>query len=192
MNPSSISRREFLAATVSGAAILATTGDGGERKWNSGAVRHLLPAASHDRLLLKVSFERPLSAPPVLRAGKKTAKGVRLDTAGEFYSFDIAGLESEHTYQLSLQDSRGKSLCDPWPISTFPSPEATPRKFRLLVYTCAGGHPATMNPDTGKPYWVSIVNRRKMLLTGLSHKPDAAIAIGDHVYWDLRAPVGSA
>jgi hypothetical protein len=48
-----------------------------------------------------------------------------------------------------------------------------------------------VNPDTGGPYWVSIEARRKMLRTGLSYKPDAAIAIGDHVYWDLRSPVGS-
>jgi hypothetical protein len=48
-----------------------------------------------------------------------------------------------------------------------------------------------MNPDTNGPYWVPISNRRKMLLTGLSYKPDAMIAIGDHVYWDLRSPVGS-
>ena len=27
--------------------------------------------------------------------------------------------------------------------------------------------------------------------TGLSYQPDAVIAIGDHVYWDLRSPVGS-
>jgi len=114
-----------------------------------------------------------------------------LDTAGEFYSFDITNLEPEHTYQLTLQDARGKDLCDPWPLSTFPSPEAKPRKFRLLVYTCAGGHPATLNPDTNRPYWVSIANRRKMLLTGLAYQPDAVIAIGDHVYWDLRSPVGS-
>ena len=59
------------------------------------------------------------------------------------------------------------------------------------MYTCAGGHPATVNPDTKEPYWVSIANRRKLLLTGLSYKPDAMIAIGDHVYWDLRSPVGS-
>ena len=48
-----------------------------------------------------------------------------------------------------------------------------------------------VDQDTGGPYWVSIANRRKMLLTGLSYKPDATIAIGDHVYWDLRSPVGS-
>ncbi len=146
---------------------------------------------NHERLLLKASFVHPLPKPPVLRAERKSATGVRLDSAGEFFSFDISGLEPEHEYQLSLHDSRGKSLCDPWKLSTFPRPDSRPRKFRLLVYTCAGGHPATLNPDTNRPYWVSIANRRKLLITGLASKPDAVIAVGDHVYWDLLSPVGS-
>jgi len=158
--------------------------------WNPGVVRHLLPALSHQRLLLKASFLRPQTTPPVLRAGSKRAAGVRTDSAGEFYSFDIAGLEPERAYQLELLDSHGKALCDPWPISTFPSPQSQPKRVRLLVYTCAGGHPATRNPDTGGAYWVSLEARRKMLSTGLAYKPDAVIAIGDHVYWDLRSPVG--
>jgi len=186
-----LSRRQLLAATISGAAALAIAGRAQERKWNSGAVRHLLPGISHNRLLLKASFVRPLAAPPTLRAGSRKAAGVRLDTAGEFYSFDLAALEPERTYQLFLEDAAGTPLCDPWPISTFPGPDARPKSFRLLVFTCAGGHPATWNPDTNRPYWVSIAHRRRLLLTGLSYSPDAMIAIGDHVYWDLRSPVGS-
>ena len=186
-----LSRRQLLTATITGAAAFAIAGRAQEKNWHAGTVRHLLPGVSHDRLLLKASFVRPMTAPPTLRAGTRKATGVRLDTAGEFYSFDLTGLEPEHTYQLVLEDAAGRSLCDPWPISTFPSPQATPKRFRLFVYTCAGGHPATVNPDTNGPYWVSIANRRKMLLTGLSYKPDAMIAIGDHVYWDLRSPVGS-
>jgi hypothetical protein len=196
--PSSLSRRSFLSSALGGAATLAITGpqlslaaEQSKPSWSRGSVRHLLPTVNHERLLLKASFDRPLSSPPVLRAGRRTSAGVRMDTAGEFYEFDLANLEPEHTYQLELKDARGKPLCDPWPISTFPSPESRPRKFRLLVYTCAGGHPVTWNPDTNRPYWVPIAQRRKMLLTGLSCKPDAVIAIGDHVYWDLRAPVGS-
>ncbi len=186
-----LSRRQWLAATVSGAAALAITGRAQSKSWNAGSVRHLLPGVSHDRVLLKASFVRSLSAPPILRAGSGKATGVSLDTSGEFYSFDLTALEPERTYQLVLEDAGGRALCDPWPITTFPSPDAQPKRFRLFVFTCAGGHPATWNPDTNRPYWVSIANRRKMLLTGLSHKPDAMIAIGDHVYWDLRSPVGS-
>jgi hypothetical protein len=186
-----VSRRQFLAASLAGTAVLAMGGQAREKTWNRGVVRHLLPAISHNRLLLKSSFEHPLVAPPLLRVDSKKVTGVRMDTDGEFYSFDVAGLEAEQRHELNLLDARGKHLCDPWTISTFPSPEDKPRKFRLLVYTCAGGHPATLNPDTNRAYWVSIANRRKMLLTGLSWKPDAMIAIGDHVYWDLRSPVGS-
>ena len=189
--PTPLSRRQLLTATLSGAAAFAIAGRAQEKNWQSGAVRHLLPGVSHDRLLLKASFIRPMTAPPILRAGTQKAQGVRLDASGEFFSFDLSGLEPEHTYQLVLEDAAGRSLCDPWPISTFPGPRATPKRFRLFVYTCAGGHPATINPDTNSPYWVSIANRRKLLLTGLSYRPDAMIAIGDHVYWDLRSPVGS-
>jgi hypothetical protein len=181
----------MLTATFSGAAALAATGRAQETKWNAGSVRHLLPGVSHNRLLLKASFFRPLAAAPVMRAGPRKAAGVRLDTAGEFYSFDLAPLEPDRTYELHLEDAGGKPLCDPWPISTFPDPDARPKTFRLFVFTCAGGHPATWNPDTDRPYWMSIANRRKLLLTGLSYNPDAMIAIGDHVYWDLRSPVGS-
>ncbi len=183
----SSSRRQFLTHTLGGSGVLLAAQQG----WRRGVVRHLLPAVSHDRLLLKASFDHPQSAAPVLRAGNRRAAGVRMDTAGEFYSFDIAGLEPQRTYQLELLDFRGKPLCDPWPISTFPNNDAQPKRFRLLAYTCAGGHPATRNPDTGGPYWVSIEARRKMLTTGLSYKPDAMVAIGDHVYWDLRSPKGS-
>jgi PhoD-like phosphatase len=184
------SRRQFLTTTLAGAGVLAVRPQA-EPNWNPGIVRHLLPAVSHNRLRLKAGFDRPLTAVPLLRAGSRSAPGVRTDTAGEFYSFDIAGLEPERRYNLELLDPAGKALCDPWPITIFPDPEAQPKRFRLLVYTCAGGHPATVNPDTGHPYWVSITHRRKMLLTGLSYQPDAVIAIGDHVYWDLRSPVGS-
>lgn len=125
----------------------------------------------------------------MLRAGEKSAVGVRSDTAGEFWRFDLTGLEPETVYRLQLEGGDGRALCEPWRIRTFPHPDARVDRFRLFVYTCAGGHPATVNPDGG-PYWVSIENRRKLLRTGLSYQPDAMIAIGDHVYWDLLSPRG--
>jgi hypothetical protein len=84
-----LSRREWLAATISGAAALTITGRAQTQKWNAGDVRHLLPGVSHNRVLLKASFGRSLSAPPILRAGSRKAAGVRLDTGGEFYAFDL-------------------------------------------------------------------------------------------------------
>ncbi len=187
----SLSRREWLAATISGAAALAITGRAQQQKWNAGDVQHLLPGVSHNRILLKASVNRQLAAPPSLRAGLLRTIGVPRDTDGQFYSFDFRGLQPEQTYQLVLEDAARRPLCDPWRITTFPHPDAQPKHFRLLVFTCAGGHPATWNPDTNRPYWMSIAHRRKLLLTGLSYNPNAVIAIGDHVYWDLRSPVGS-
>ena len=184
-----ISRRQLFSA-VAGASAAALAYAQTEDPWDSGIVRHLLPAVSDSRLLLKASFQRPLSAPPTLRAGSRSAAGVRADSTGEFWWFDLEGLEPDTPYQLELLGAGGDSLCASWPITTFPSAQARPDRFRLLVYTCAGGHPATRNPDTGGDYWVSIENRRKLLKTGLSYRPDAMIAIGDHVYWDLLSPVG--
>lgn len=182
-----ITRRQLLTTAAAAALPLRSQS---KDNWSSGSVRHLLPAAAPDRILLKVGFQKPLTATPTVRAGSRSAQGVRTDTSGGYWRFDLTGLEPDTAYTLELQGSDGAALCDPWPLKTFPAPQASPKRFRLLVYTCAGGHPATINPDTGGPYWVSIENRRKLLQTGLSYKPDATIAIGDHVYWDLQSPVG--
>ena len=42
--------------------------------WDAGAVRHLLPTVSHDRLLIKISFNAPLTDAAVLRVGLSNAK----------------------------------------------------------------------------------------------------------------------
>jgi len=47
------------------------------------------------------------------------------------------------------------------------------------------------DPETGQLLWVPVPLRRKLLQAGLSWRPNAAIAIGDHVYWDLRAGRGA-
>ena len=39
---------------------------------------------------------------------------------------------------------------------------------------------------TEQPYWVSVDQRRKLLRAALREQPDAMIAVGDHIYWDLR------
>src|SRR5205823_3133497 len=40
----------------------------------------------------------------------------------------------------------------------------------------------------GKTNFLASALRRRLLVRGLSFAPDAVIANGDHVYWDLRAP----
>ena len=76
-------------------------------------------------------------------------------------------------------DAAGRPLGDAWPLRTFPDPQDKPDKLRLAIYTCAGGHDIN---GTHLP----ISTRVRLLKRALSFAPDALIANGDHVYWDLR------
>jgi len=170
-----VNRREFLAS----AAAAAAPGE-----WSAGPVHHILPAATHDRFLVKVSLKQPARRAPVLSVGSRRIAGVASGTRGRFWAFDVPGLAPATRYELRLR-ADGAST-DPWPLSTFPVPEAEPERFRLLVYTCAGGNENMTIEGIAPPYWVSIANRRKLFAQGLKRQPDAMVAIGDHVYWDLR------
>ncbi len=172
--------------------------------WAAGGpavVRHILPAASHSRFCVKVSFHAAQLRPPVLRVGSRRVNGERTDVAGENWAFHVDGLKPATNYELQLFDAAaGKSLFGPWPLRTLPHPDESVPRFRLLVYTCPGGHDGMRIPeDEGKPYWVSLANRRKLIAAGLAQKPDALLSIGDQIYWDLRygrasgrAPMGAS
>ena len=149
--------------------------------WDRGTVRHLLPTVSDTQLLLKASFDAPLAQPPVLRVDTATVAGRMSDTRGEMWAFHATGLAPGRRYRLSLNASTGRSLCQPWDLSTFPSLDARPEKLRVLFFTCAGGH-------EGLSYLPFAV-RNRLLRRALSFQPDAAVANGDHVYWDLRSPL---
>src|SRR5262249_21623149 len=148
---------------------------------------HLLATVNHNRILLKASLDRPLAPAPRLRAGGKFYPGQRTDRSGQFWEFDATGLEPARPYELQLVNRGGRGLCDPWPLKTFPSPSNKPQKLRLLFYTCAGGHDALRSANRFLPAAV----RARLLDRALSFQPDALIANGDHVYWDLLAPRGS-
>jgi hypothetical protein len=66
-----------------------------------------------------------------------------------------------------------------------PAPEAAVARFRLLIYTCAGGDERLRNRDGG-PSFLSLVQRGRLLDRALSFAPDAVVANGDQIYWDLR------
>jgi len=68
-----------------------------------------------------------------------------------------------------------------------PAPDDLPGKLRLLIYSCAGGHDLFSAAKTGFGFLPAAV-RQRLLRRGLSFAPDALIANGDHVYWDLLAP----
>ena len=197
-------RREFvLGAAAATLPRLITTGIGGpasaaegptprEKDWDQGDVQHLIPTASHDRFLIKVSFTQAQETAPELEVGPARVRGQSNAAAGDFWQFDVTGLSPATTYQLSLVSANGRALCAPWSLSTFPAPDATPEQLRLMIYTCGGGHDGLNQglPD-GKINWLPSALRRRLLQRGLSFKPDALIANGDQIYWDLRAPLAS-
>jgi hypothetical protein len=110
--------------------------------WDAGRVRHLLPTVSESRVLVKVSFRSPLTEAPMLRIGNTTVRGRLSDTRGEFWQFHAADLKPGRPYTLALVGNRGRALCEPWSLATFPAPDEKPGSFRVLFYTCAGGHEA--------------------------------------------------
>ena len=163
----------------------------GSDNWDRGAVRHLLPTVSDSRILLKVSFYQPLSEAPVLRIDGRSYAGQMSDTAGEFWQFLAADLASEQQHTLSLYEAGGTSLCEPWPLSTFPSPDSRPEQFRMLFYTCAGGVAGEWEGPGQWENYLPTAIRNRLLRRALSFAPDAVVANGDHIYWDLHYSRGA-
>ncbi|HET9466815.1 MAG TPA: hypothetical protein VFO48_00325 [Vicinamibacterales bacterium] len=190
-------RRDFLIGAASLATLLASSESGETAQsaptapaWNSGDVAHLLPTVNHQRFLIKASFRtRHASAPVLLVDGRKIA-GRPGDTRGLFWGFDVGSLQPGRQYQLQMLDARGRALCDPWPLATFPDPTETPSRLRLLIYSCAGGHDALPDhkpTDVSTHRFLTLAVRRRMLARAMSFAPDVVVANGDHIYWDLRS-----
>jgi len=148
--------------------------------WDTGSVVHLLPQVSDTRMLVKASFNAPLVGEPALRVGNTTVRGRMSDTRGEHWQFLATGLSPGQRYTLSLTGRGGRALCQPWELATFPGRDARQDKARILFFTCAGGHEG-MN-------FLPAAVRNRLFRRGLSFQPDAAVAIGDHVYWDQLSP----
>ena len=119
-------------------------------------------------------------------------RGQSNTAAGDFWQFDVTGLSPATPYKLSLKGAGGRALCEPWQLATFPAPDAMPERLRVMIYTCGGGHEGlNQGLPEGKINWLPSALRRRLLARGLSFKPDALIANGDQIYWDLRAPQAS-
>jgi hypothetical protein len=148
--------------------------------WDPGRVLHILPQVSDTRMLIKASFDAPLLTEPSLHVGDATVHGRMSDTRGEHWQFHATGLRPGQRYTLSLTAGSGGELCQPWELSTFPGRDERAEKARILFFTCAGGHEAL----TFLPSAV----RNRLFRRALSFQPDAAVANGDHVYWDQLSP----
>jgi hypothetical protein len=182
-----IGRRDFVRYAAAAAAAASTPlgfgcgGDNGNNRDSlaDGTVAHLLPTASSDRILIKASFTSSLDRAPDLVVDGKRFRGEQTDGDGRFFLFDAAGLEADTRYTLELRSGSHEFIA-PWELSTLPAPEATRDRFRLLLYTCAGGH------DLFGFVYIRTEVRRRLLQRALSFQPDAVVANGDHTYWDLR------
>jgi len=181
-------RRDFLFQSLATTATLAAQSHPGP--WEAGPIAHLLATASDRRILLKASFQAPLPRAPSLRVGQRLVPGSKTDTGGLFWEFDATSLEPGKPHELQLVDAARKPLCAPWNLKTLPDPAERTSRLRLLIYTCAGGHEALLSPDGGSRF-LSLERRRRLLARALSFQPDAVIANGDHVYWDLRRKIAS-
>ena len=54
-------RRDFLAGAGLAASAILSDASAQEVKWDQGRVVHLLPTVSHDRFLIKASFDTALT-----------------------------------------------------------------------------------------------------------------------------------
>ena len=185
-------RRDFLRGSSVAAAVaslawpadlMAAKAAPSPSGWDHGDLLHLLQTASHNRILIKASFRTPLPEAPTLLIDGTSVRGRMTDTRGEFWQFHAADLKPGRPYTLALSGSRGRALCEPWSLATFPGPDERPQSLRVLLYTCAGGHEAFE--------FLPAAVRNRLLRRGLSFGPAALVAIGDQVYWDLLAPQNS-
>ena len=172
--------RRGMIGLMAGATALAQRSE-----WQAGDVAHLLPTASHDRILLKASMRHAQARPPSLRVGRRDVAGAASDTRGFFWRFDAPGLAPATEHTLQVFDADRRPLCDPWTLRTLPDPDELAGRFRLLYFTCAGGDERLVSPS-GEASFLPLATRRRMLRRALALQPDAAIANGDHIYWDLR------
>ena len=184
-------RRDFLRGTAATALSLSAPADlfaqaapvPVSAAWDSGVVRHLLPAVSDSRILIKASFAEPLGDAPTLQVNGTSVAGRMSDTRGEYWHFHATDLRPGRPHRLALVGRAGRALCEPWELATFPGPDERPEQFRVLFFSCAGGHEAMK--------FLPPAVRNRLFRRGLSFAPQAAVANGDHVYWDLLSPLTS-
>src|SRR5947209_7057691 len=97
-----VDRRTFLRGSTAASFLLtapaelvaqAPVSPAPDNRWDRGVVRHLLPAVSDSRMLVKASFEARLTAAPALEVGGTTVRGRMGDTRGEHWHFYATDLQ---------------------------------------------------------------------------------------------------
>ena len=172
-------RRTFLSlsAVLAPAAVLMGCAPVGRQE-----VRHILPCVTDTQLWVSVSLARPETS-LVLMIGGLSCPGRPMDSEGRHFSFSASALEPSTTYQLQLV-AEERALGDAWPLKTFPAETDDVASLRLGAFTCAGGGDGF--GFNGLQFFKPHAFRHRLFDDLLSRSPDAVIAIGDHIYWDLR------
>ena len=119
----------------------------------------------------------------MLSTGERSVLGRQTDSQGRHWQFILDGLSPDTLYRLSVLEE-GEQWGQAWPLKTFPAPGQPAPAFRLLAYTCAGGGDGFGLP--GRQFFKPNAFRQALFEAALAEQPDAAVAVGDHVYWDLR------
>ena len=175
-----ISRRTFLK--LSGLLVILLASKSLFSWFSKPKVLHILCSASSEKLSATISLSKGISEVS-LKVDNKIFNGTKIDREGKHWQFLCENLRSNKTYSLSLI-SKEEILEPDWPLKTLPNKNEKVSNLKIMAFTCAGGGDGTS--FGGKEFFKPFVFRQKMFDEGISNKPDIAIAIGDHVYWDLR------
>ena len=186
-------RRDFFKFGLGTSALalsVCTINDSPSGSWYQGDTQHILPLVSHQAFNIKVSFHKPHATPYLhihyLNKKAQVIAGSQQDSKGRFWAFRVGNLNAESEYTLQLFDKKGMSLCDNWPLKTFPAPSSQAQKLRVITYTCAGGPDLPVLPG-GRDAFRPVAYRQKLFERMLEKQPDLIIANGDHIYWDYRS-----
>jgi len=145
-------------------------------------VIHILSSASDTKLAVTISLSKGISQ-AYIKINQKSFFGKKIDRDGKHWQFICNNLIADKTYALSIF-SKDEMLEPEWPLKTLPHLNDKKDNLKIMAFTCAGGGDGTS--FGGKEFFKPYVFRQKMFSEGIKEKPDLAIAIGDHVYWDLR------
>jgi len=172
-------RRSLLAG---GAAVLPLLGLIGCGPGSRQAIRHILPTVTDTRISISCSLAQPVQS-LLLRVANEVYRGEQRDSEGLHWFFTAEDLTANIQYQLQLLDGE-TPVGDTWPLRTFPAEDAAVDQLKLAAFTCAGGGDAF--GFNGLQYFKPHAFRHRLFDELLAQSPDAVIAIGDHIYWDLR------
>ena len=145
-------------------------------------IRHILPTVTDTRISISCSLAQPVQS-LLLRVANEVFRGEQRDSEGLHWSFTAEDLTANTQYQLQLLDGE-TPVGDTWPLRTFPAEDAVVDQLKLAAFTCAGGGDAF--GFNGLQYFKPHAFRHRLFDELLARSPDAVIAIGDHIYWDLR------